>query len=312
MDAKEFGTAESGGRLTVFGREWRMEPRSELAASAVRLPHFEGPEHAHPEAQVAILLEGTAATFRHRGLAESVRSPIPAGSFAYIPPGELHVIEWHGTTELLNLYWEENFLRELADQNGSSLRGEPAFYRIDPAIQSVGRIVMDDFIWTGTLSMMMIDHGRALVASRLFRLSEQASRRSPTGLLSEKRLQNAIDAMTASPEKSFTLIDLARLCHASVFHFSRSFTARLGCAPFAFQRHLRIQKARELLSQTDLSIEAVSYAVGIESPTSFARLFRRFAGLSPRDFRRLNSVGHARKNGSLGNGALASTKQLFS
>ncbi len=122
-------------------------------------------------------------------------------------------------------------------------------------------------------------------------LCDQRSRHSPTGLLPAKRLQNAIDALIANPDRSFTLVDLARLCNSSVFHFSRSFTAHLGCAPFAFQRNLRVQKARELLSATELSIEAVSDAVGIENPTSFSRIFRRFTGQSPRGYRQLSSDG---------------------
>lgn len=284
-------TQSDGGRLAPFGREWRIGPRSESAASAIRMAQFEGPEHAHPEAQVAILLSGSSATFSRRSLSGSVRSPVAPNSFVYIPPGELHRTQWNGMTELLNLYWAGDFLRELADQNNCSLYERPFSYRVDPAVASVGRILMDDFLWTGTLSAMMIDHARALVAARLFHLCEQRSERSPTGLLSKQRLQNAIDALIANPERSFTLVDLARLCNSSVFHFSRSFTAHLGCAPFAFQRNLRVQKARELLSATELSIEAISDAVGIENPTSFSRIFRRSTGQSPRKYRQLRSDG---------------------
>ena len=283
--------------LEPFGREWRVGPQSELLASTIRLPQFEGPEHAHPEAQVAILLSGTSAHFSRPGASGSVHSPFTPGAFVYVPSGELHRTQWHGWTELFNLYWTGDFLRELADQEGCSFNEEPVSYRTDPAIESIGRILMDDYLRTGTLSATMIDHGRALVASRLFHISQQRSRRPRTGLLSHKRLQNAVDAMTANPERSFTLVELARLCHASVFHFSRSFTAHLGCAPFAFQRNLRVQKARELLLKTELPIEVISHTVGIESPTSFARIFRRFTGQSPREYRQANAAS-----------ALASTK----
>lgn len=291
MHSRKSQAGQNGNRLAPFGREWRIEPRSELAAATIRMAHFEGPEHAHPEAQVAILLSGSSATFSRRGVSGSVSSPVAPSSFVYIPPWELHRTQWHGLTELLNLYWAGDFLRELADQNGCSLHERPVSYRVDPAIQAVGRILMDDFLRTGTLSAMMIDHGRALVASHLFHMFDQRSLRVPIGLLSQKRLQNAIDAMTANPERCFSLVDLARLCNSSVFHFARSFTAAVGCAPFAFQRNLRVQKARELLSTTDLSIETVSEAVGIESSTSFSRIFRRYTGESPREYRRRNLAG---------------------
>ena len=276
--------------LPSFGREWRVEPASELVASTIRMEQFEGPEHEHPEAQVALLLSGSSATFSRRSISGIVTSPVAPGSFVYIPPGELHRTQWRGSTELLNLYWIGDFLGELAERNGCSLHERPLSYRVDPAIQSIGRILMDEFLWTGSLSPMMIDHARALVASRLFHLSNQRSMRSSTGLLPKKRLQSAIDAINANLERSFTLNELAQFCNASVFHFSRSFTASLGCAPFAFQRNLRVQKARELLSTTQLSIEMVAIAVGMEDPKSFSRLFRRATGWSPRDYRRIHAA----------------------
>ena len=276
------------GDLKIFGREWRVGPQSELLAATIRTPEFLGPEHAHSEAQIAILLSGGSATFSREGVAGSVHSPIAPGSFAYIRPGELHGTQWRGWTELLNLYWDAESLRELADQSGCSLNEQPASYRIDPAISAVGRILMDDFLRTGTLLEMMIDHGRALAASRLFQLVEKRTMLLPTGLLSRKRLQNAIDAIVANPERAFTLIELARLCHSSVFHFARSFTAHVGCAPFAFQRSRRIELAKELLKNTELSVEAISHAIGIESPTSFSRVFRQAIGQSPREYRQRN------------------------
>lgn len=120
MYSEKSQAGKKGGRLAPFGREWRIEPQSELAAATIRMAHFEGPEHAHPEAQVSILLSGSSATFSRRGPSGSVSTPVAPSSFVYIPPGELHRTQWHGLTELLNLYWAGDFLRTLADQNGSS------------------------------------------------------------------------------------------------------------------------------------------------------------------------------------------------
>ena len=277
------------GRPAAFGMYWKAQRRSEVLAATIYMPEFEGPEHEHPEAQVAILLSGSSVTCHRQGVLGSARSSMVPGSFAYLPPEQSHVLQWHGWTEILNLYWERDSLREFADQSGCPLHNDPASYRLDPAIHAIGRMLMDEFLWTGTLSEMMIDHGRALVASRLFRLAEKGSQRWQNGLLPRQRLDNAVATMVANPEKNFTLIDLARLCHASVFYFSRSFTAHLGCAPFAFQRNLRMQRAKDLLLHTELSIEAIGYAVGMESPTSFSRLFRRLIGQSPRKYREGNA-----------------------
>jgi AraC family transcriptional regulator len=92
-----------------------------------------------------------------------------------------------------------------------------------------------------------------------------------------------------NPERDFTLIELARLCNSSVFHFARSFSAATGSAPFRLQRTLRLEKARELLLATDLSVGDVAMAVGLENLTHFSRVFRQYFGCSPREYRRLQA-----------------------
>lgn len=269
----------------------QASPDSEVLASLIRLGHYHGPTHTHPEAQVSLIFSATAGSLSRETRAGNIaEQSISSGSVMYFPPGESHRVQWSGFTELLNIYWTDEFIRELADQSGCRLPTEGVEVRLDPTIQAVGQILRDDFLWTGDLSPMIIDNGRAVIAARMFRTFSKGTRHTASGLLSRLRLQNAVDAMVSSPDRSFTLVELARLCNASVFHFARSFTARVGCAPFEFQRKLRVQKAQVLLQQTELSIEQIGLAVGVQSPTSFSRLFRKTTGQSPRDFRRDRAI----------------------
>ncbi len=135
----------------------------------------------------------------------------------------------------------------------------------------------------------MIDHAIFLISRRVLRATQRISKREPSGLLSLTRLQPAIDVIHGNPERDFTLLELARLCNSSVFHFARSFSAKTGSAPFRLQRKLRLQKARELLLETDLSVGEVAIAVGIENLTHFSRVFREYYGCSPREYRRLQA-----------------------
>ncbi len=49
---------------------------------------------------------------------------------------------------------------------------------------------------------------------------------------------------------------------------------------------IRIEEAKRLLETSDIIVEEVGHAVGYEDPTSFRRLFRRKAGLTPAVYRR--------------------------
>ncbi|MBV8865101.1 MAG: helix-turn-helix domain-containing protein [Acidobacteriaceae bacterium] len=263
---------------------------NEVIAAVVRKCNFRALEHDHPEAQMSVVFRGSRVQFISRNCA-SRPSPslVNPGSVVYIPSGEPHRTVWDGYAELLNLYWTDETIRELADQSGFCVPKAAPSYCIEMGVQSVAQLLLDDYIWTGQLSPLMVDHARSLIVRRMLRLFSTVKAKTPVGLLSITRLAKAVEAMQSAPEHSFRLIDLARLCNSSVFHFSRSFTARMGCAPFAFQRNVRMLKARELLATTELSVEEVAAAVGISSSNSFARTFRRSTGHSPTEFRHLQA-----------------------
>jgi AraC family transcriptional regulator len=246
-------------------------------------------EHEHPQAQLSMLFQGNAASvLTHDEVGKTTKTGIVAESFVFIAPGQPHRVNWKSDGEILNLWIPQETLLELSEQSGRPVPSSKLGDRPDPGVYGIGRILMDEFHTMGGLTPTMIHHATSLIVSRVFRVAEQLPRESSSGFLSVKRLQPAINLIHDAPEKEFTLLELARLCHASVFHFARSFKSGTGSAPFALQRVLRLQKAQQLLVTTELSIEAVGAAVGIENATHFARLFRRHLGYSPREYRRLH------------------------
>jgi transcriptional regulator GlxA family with amidase domain len=68
--------------------------------------------------------------------------------------------------------------------------------------------------------------------------------------------------------------------------FARRFRASTGYEPMDYVQSLRIEEAKQLLETEDLNVEDVGNAVGYEDPTSFRRLFKRKAGLTPAAYRR--------------------------
>ena len=82
-----------------------------------------------------------------------------------------------------------------------------------------------------------------------------------------------------------TLAGLARIAHLSPAHFSTTFRRATGLSPFQYLRRYRLQRAKELLAESNLPVAQVASAVGLPDAAYFSRVFRRAEGLSPRRYR---------------------------
>jgi AraC-like DNA-binding protein len=114
------------------------------------------------------------------------------------------------------------------------------------------------------------------------------SARPTTGWLAaagDPRLAAALTAMHAEPERRWTLAGLARLAHLSRTAFFERFQSCLGQTPAAYLQDWRLQLAARRLRATPDSVGVVAAAAGYDSPSAFARAFRRVHGLSPKAFR---------------------------
>ena len=70
-------------------------------------------------------------------------------------------------------------------------------------------------------------------------------------------------------------------------HATRLFRERTGLSIARHHERRRVERARELLSETTLPIGEIAHRVGFESGSSLARVMRRVAGVAPGDVRRM-------------------------
>ncbi|MFG0415857.1 MULTISPECIES: GlxA family transcriptional regulator [Pseudomonas] len=84
----------------------------------------------------------------------------------------------------------------------------------------------------------------------------------------------------------FRFEDVAREHGMSIRNFMRRFQGATGDKPLHYLQRLRIETAKSLLSATRKSIKTISYEVGYDDASFFARLFRQHTELSPNQYRR--------------------------
>ncbi len=92
--------------------------------------------------------------------------------------------------------------------------------------------------------------------------------------------------MVSNIRHPLKIADLAAYCYMSPSRFAHWFKEAVGVAPMRYLELLRLEKARELLSCTGMSIAAVADAAGYSDPLYFSRVFQHHNGVSPRFFRK--------------------------
>ena len=86
--------------------------------------------------------------------------------------------------------------------------------------------------------------------------------------------------------ENLTIDELARLCNLSVTSFKRQFSEIFKDSPINYINLRRIEKAKELLTISTLSIGEISYEVGVQDSQYFTRLFKNKVGETPTSYRR--------------------------
>jgi AraC-like DNA-binding protein len=79
---------------------------------------------------------------------------------------------------------------------------------------------------------------------------------------------------------------LAAEARLSAFHFARAFKQSQGVTPHHFILQRRLEKARQLLEEAQLSLAEIATSVGFADQSHFSRRFRDHVGISPGEFRR--------------------------
>jgi AraC-like DNA-binding protein len=103
--------------------------------------------------------------------------------------------------------------------------------------------------------------------------------------VSYESLQRARELIDAQYSQPLNLNELARTAHLSRYHFLRAFRGVFHVTPHEYLTRVRIERARELLAESDLQVTEICFEVGFESLGSFSTLFHRMVGWSPSIYR---------------------------
>ncbi len=108
--------------------------------------------------------------------------------------------------------------------------------------------------------------------------------------LKDKRISSALQNLQDSPEKKWTLQELAKSAGMSRTLFFNSFKSLVGQTPLHYLQNWRMQMAKSLLLTSNDNVSIIANQVGYHSEAAFNRLFKHTFKETPASFRRSRSI----------------------
>jgi len=126
--------------------------------------------------------------------------------------------------------------------------------------------------------MMLIDRGRRHQAPYI-RFRRQKTHGDEAIVLVQRYLEQHLTERTS-------VVSMARMAKMVERTFLRRFKKATGDSPLEYLQRLRVEAAKRLLERGETRIDLITTAVGYEDASSFRRLFKQIAGVSPTVYRR--------------------------
>ena len=257
-----------------------------------RLPAWELPEIASP--QHTIVLAKPRHFTESELIVENRSSQIhyhqQDRSSICIFPADLPMrTNWNREVEFIHCYLDPAFLTHAAYEsvNPDRVKLNLTIQATDPLIWQLGlalkRAVETDpqqsCFYAESLATAMAAH-----LLRFYSTRQQIFREDEAGL-SQIRLQQAIEYINAYLHQDLSLTAIAAEVGMSQYYFCRLFKQSVGMSPHAYLIKQRIERSQQLLKQSEGTILDIALLCGFANSSHFAKCFRRYVGVTPRQFR---------------------------
>jgi AraC family transcriptional regulator len=103
--------------------------------------------------------------------------------------------------------------------------------------------------------------------------------------LTRNQLRQAIDYIHTHLDRDLSLAELASTINISPTYFASLFKQVMGISPHQYVIQQRVERAKLMLSKTDLAIADIALQVGFSSQSHLTQQFKRFTGITPKQVR---------------------------
>lgn len=209
-----------------------------------------------------------------------------------ITPARVPVFaRWDGEDTYLQIRITSRFIQNVAREtiamNPNRLELLPEFRIRDPQIEAIGLMLLSELQQKNSGSKLYIESLANVLAVHLLRQYAAAKTSLPLyeGGLPQRQVLHVLEYINDHLNQEIKLADLAALLGMSQFHFSHQFKQAIGTTPYQYLLQQRIERAKQLLKQTDQSILDIALSCGFNSHSHLTKQFRQLTGMTPKTYR---------------------------
>uniref|UniRef100_A0A832H5N2 Helix-turn-helix domain-containing protein n=1 Tax=Oscillatoriales cyanobacterium SpSt-402 TaxID=2282168 RepID=A0A832H5N2_9CYAN len=209
-----------------------------------------------------------------------------------ITPAEMSFFaRWEGDDHYMQIRIASQFIQQVAREalamNPNRIELLPEFRIRDPQIESIGMLLLAELQQENIGGKLYIDSLANVLAVHLLRqyVSDKPNLPIYEGGLPQRQLQQILEYLHDHLSQDIKLADLANLLGMSQFHFSHLFKQSTGTSPYQYLLQQRIERAKQLLKQTDQSIMEIAFLCGFNSHSHLSKQFRQSTGMTPKAYR---------------------------
>jgi AraC family transcriptional regulator len=103
--------------------------------------------------------------------------------------------------------------------------------------------------------------------------------------LTHTRLQEAIEYIHTHLDRDLSLVEIAGIINISPTYFASLFKRAMGISPHQYVIQQRVERAKLMLSKTDLAISDIALQVGFSNQSHLTRHFKNLFGVTPNQAR---------------------------
>lgn len=235
------------------------------------------------------ILDGYYVVFitKGQGVFESGRTPsgiVTEGTCFFLFPGV-----WHRYKPEVKIGWEEywiGFKGSYADElmrKGFFTAGQPF---VEAGMNEPLLMLFQKILETVRLAPSGYHQVIAGMALQLLGwLHSIREHRSNTGDPAGQLIGKAKFLLRESLENSVNMEQVARTLPMGYSKFRKTFKQLTGQSPHQYLLNLRLEKAKELLASTHLTVNEIAFQTGFDSVFYFSKLFKKKNGVSPLQYR---------------------------